>query len=255
MWYADGKKKQDIRNDILEFLRKYAPDLSLPRWEPAIDRQIKLLDRYPLIEINSIEITQKELDTIATLDGRMHRRLAFTLLCIAKFKNAVNSKNNDWASRNDKETFRMANIQKNVVVQSALFRDLRDAGLLQFSKIVDNLNVRVLFIDKGGDPVRIVDDFRNLGNQIHAFEGEPYVKCQECGLWVHQNKWSNRKYCRTCEKYKPIEKKTITCVDCGVDFDVSGIVKKQIRCQACRNEKQKDWQRKSMQKKRKCEVS
>jgi hypothetical protein len=93
--------------------------------------------------------------------------------------------------------------------------------------------VRVLFIDKEGDPARIVDDFRNLGNQIHAIEGEPYVKCQECGLWVQQNKKGNRKYCRGCEKYQPLVRKLILCVDCGDEFEVDGIVKNKNRCDVC----------------------
>ena len=75
-------------------------------------------------------------------------RLLF--LGIAKFKNAINEKNNDWVSCSDKEIFKMANIQKDIIVQSSLFKDLRDAGLIQFSRIVDNLNVRVLLSIKTG---------------------------------------------------------------------------------------------------------
>lgn len=242
MWYADGKSKSDIKKDILEFLSKYAPDLSLPRWELAIDKQIRLLDKYPLIEMDGVGVTQNEIERIIKLEGRMHRRLAFTLLCIAKFKNTVNPKNNDWASCDDKEIFKMANIQKNIVVQSALFRDLRDAGLLQFSKIVDNLNVRVLFIDKTGLPVRLVSDFRNLGNQMHAIEGEPYFKCNECGLWVRQNKWKSRKYCPACEKYKPIERRFIKCETCGREFEVGGKANNKKRCDDCANQRRrKQW--------------
>lgn len=233
MWYADGKSKKQIKDDMLEFLSKYAPDLSLPRWEPAIERQLKLLNRYPLIELDGIGITQGEIDTIRSLYGRMHRRLAFALLCISKFKNIVNPNNNDWVGVGDKEIFKLANIQKNIVGQSALFRDLRDAGLIQFSKIVDNLNVRVMFMDKEALAVHMVDDFRNLGNQFHAIEGGSFVKCQECGLWVRQNKWNNRKYCPECAKYKPIGDKFITCADCGKEFKVNSKANNRKRCDDC----------------------
>jgi DNA-directed RNA polymerase subunit RPC12/RpoP len=233
MWYKDGRSKKQIKTDILSFLKTYAPDLSLPRWENAIDKQIKLLDKYPLIEIGEIGITQKEIDTILKLKSHLHWRLAFTLLCIAKFKNTVNSKNNSWASCNDKEIFRMANIQKNIIEQSKLFRELRDAGLVQYSKIVDNLNVQVLFIDAEGAPVRFVDDFRNLGNQILAIGKEPYFKCHKCGLWVRQNKKGNRKYCRTCENYLSIEKRYMFCADCGREFLVDSKANNRIRCDEC----------------------
>ena len=242
MWYADGKPKKQIKSDIIEFLSKYAPDLSLPRWETAIDRQIKLLDKYPLIEVGCVGITKKEIDTVSNSGGRMHRRLAFTLLGIAKFKNAINEKNNDWVSCSDKEIFKMANIQKDIIVQSSLFKDLRDAGLIQFSRIVDNLNVRVLFIDKDGDVSYSIDDFRNLGNQIHMIEGEPYIKCQECGLCIRQNKWNNKKYCPACAKYKPIEKKFLVCSDCGSEFEVDSKANNRSRCTTCaQDRRRKQW--------------
>lgn len=233
MWYADGKELEDIKKDILEFLKTYAPDLSLPRWEPAIDRQIKLLEKYHLIEVDSIGITQSELGTIQKLDKPMLRKLAFTLLCIAKFKNSVNPKNNDWVSCSDKEIFRLANIQKNIVEQSKLFRELRDANLLRFSKIVDNLNVQMLFIDKEGVPVRFIVDFRNLGNQALAMYDNSYFKCEKCGLWVCQNKNGTKKYCHNCEKYIPIEKKYITCIDCGIEFLINSKDTESVRCGEC----------------------
>ena len=247
MWHADGMSTPDIKNNILSFLSEHAPDLSLPRWEPAIERQIKLLDKFQLIELDEIPITQREIDTILALGGRMHRRLAFTLLCLAKFRNTVNEKNNNWAGRNDKEAMQMANIRQSVVAQAALFRELRNAGLIKFALRVDNLNVQVLFIDTEGETAYSVTDMRNLGNQFHAIEGESFFNCQRCGICTKQNKAGSRKYCLSCEKLIPPDCKSINCVDCNLPHTVLIKDSKRTRCDKCQAtrdlERKREWKR------------
>jgi hypothetical protein len=78
--------------------------------------------------------------------------------------------------------------------------------------------------------------------------------CEKCGKRVVRTH-ANERYCEECAVYQKIEKKIVKCVDCGIEFEVDGIVKKQKRCVDCNLIKQRDWQRQSMQKKRKCEVS
>lgn len=40
--------------------------------------------------------------------------------------------------------------------------------------------------------------------------------------------------CDKCGSYSPIGTKTIKCIDCGKEFEVDGIVKKQKRCEQCK---------------------
>jgi DNA-directed RNA polymerase subunit RPC12/RpoP len=226
------------------------PNFNPVKWQETIERQVKKAKKYSLIEIDFIPITKNELDTIKVINNKPQERLAFTLLCLAKFGNAVNLQNNDWTNREDKEIFRMANIQVSIKKQSAMMNSLRNKGLIQYSRIVDNLNTNVLFIDNESEVILEIEDFRNLGYEYALYCGEKFFKCENCGVLVRQNEKNNKKLCNECSKYQPMETKTIICQDCGKEITVDGIVKKQIRCPECQKKKQLEWQRNSMKKNR-----
>lgn len=201
------------------------PNFNPVKWQETIERQVKKAKKYSLIEIDFIPITKNELDTIKAINNKPQERLAFTLLCLAKFGNAVNLQNNDWTNREDKEIFRMANIQVSVEKQSAMVNSLRNKGLIQYSRIVDNLNTNVLFIDNESEVILEIEDFRNLGYEYALYCGEKFFKCENCGVLVRQNEKNNKKLCNECSRYHPIETKTIICQDCGKEITVDGIVK------------------------------
>ena len=58
-------------------------------------------------------------------------------------------------------------------------------------------------------------------------------------------------YCDECGVYQPIGTKTITCIDCGKEVEVDGIVKNKKRCDECqkiyirklKTEKQREYRR------------
>lgn len=169
-------------------------------WENMIDRAIKLTKRYPLLIIDAIPITVPEMEKIDSIQGRQLRRLAFTLLCIAKFKNASSTEENMWVNTPDNEIMKMANINTSISRQCMLFSELRDMGMIRFSKCVDNTSVEVLF-QEPGDIAMQVSDFRNLGYQYLKYHGEQYFVCSECGLTEKDNssvRGRKKKYCKSC---------------------------------------------------------
>jgi len=64
------------------------------------------------VEIDSIPITDREMDVCEGLGGKMVGRLMFALICYAKFYDALNPHNDGWVNRPDKEVFKAANIVK-----------------------------------------------------------------------------------------------------------------------------------------------
>lgn len=216
------------------------PNFNPVKWQETIERQVKKAKKYSLIEIDFIPITKNELDTIKAINNKPQERLAFTLLCLAKFGNAVNLQNNDWTNREDKEIFRMANIQVSVEKQSAMVNSLRNKGLIQYSRIVDNLNTNVLFIDNESEVILEIEDFRNLGYEYALYCGEKFFKCENCGVLVRQNEKNNKKLCNECSKYQPLEEKVIKCQECKKLFIVKGIVKNVKRCPECQEKADKE---------------
>lgn len=200
-YYLENRySKREIRKLLDAFLTQCDPSVSLVHWSETLDRVVKNVGKFPLIRLDGVRITQKELDKIESLGGKQVRRLAFTLLCVAKYWDAVSESNNHWVNSPDKEIMQMANINTSIKRQSLMFAELRDAGLIKFSKKIDNLNVQVLFIEPGETAIHI-QDFRNLGYQYLKHYGEPYFDCVNCGLTVkiqEPTRGRRQKYCPSC---------------------------------------------------------
>lgn len=199
-YYANGYRKQEIRKKLATLLLQSDPSASLCSWSGTLDRLAAGAGRYKLIRVEKVTVTCGELERIGELGGTQLRRLAFTLLCLSKYWDAANPRNNHWVNSPDKEIMAMANIKTSVRRQSELFAALMEAGLIRFSRKVDNLNVCVLFSEDGKGELEVVE-FRNLGYQYSMHMGGAFFVCENCGLTVpadSQTKGRRRKYCRDC---------------------------------------------------------
>lgn len=199
-YYENRYTKREIRKQLDTFLTQCDPNVTLVKWSDMLDKIVKGVGKYPLIKVNEILISEPELERILTLEGKQLRRLAFTLLCVAKYWDEASATNNHWVNTPDKEIMQMANISTSIKRQSAMFNDLRSAGLIRFSKKIDNLNVQVLFIESGENAIRITD-LRNLGYQYLKHYGEPYFECSACGITTkiaEPRRGRRQKYCSSC---------------------------------------------------------
>lgn len=203
-YYIDnGIPKGQVRKMLDMFLIQCDPTASIPKWTATMDAAMARALKYDAVDIKSIDITQPELDRINMLDGKQIKRLAFTLLCLAKYWDNISKNKDHWVNNKDCDIMRMANINTSIKRQSLMYFNLNAAGLIQFSKKVDNTNVRVCFI-QDGEPVIHITDFRNLGYQYLKYLGEPYFECGNCGIttkYDHPNNKNSRwkqKYCKTC---------------------------------------------------------
>ena len=195
--------RKEVRRLLDEFLLQCEPTASLVTWSDTLDNAAKYAAKYPLIMIEEIIVTKPEMEKIDALPGKQLRRLAFSLLCIAKYLYAVSPNTSYWVGTPDNEIMKMANINTSIKRQSSMFGQLKDAGMIRFSKKIDNLSVQVLFVEEGETAVRITD-FRNLGYQYMKYHGEPYFECANCGITTkivnpeNRNSSWKQKYCREC---------------------------------------------------------
>lgn len=187
-YYFENKySKREVRKLLDQFLMQCNPDASLVHWSETLDKIVRSAQRYPLIQIDHIYISENELEKISALDSRQLRRLAFTMICVVKYWNIISPNNNCWLNTSDKEIFQMANINVSSKQHDLMYGALREAGFIRLSKRIDNLNVQVLFVDpEYHDDERgfFVRDFRNLGYQYMRYCGEPFYECQNCGIVV-----------------------------------------------------------------------
>lgn len=197
-----GYDNELTRRKLEEFILMCDRSASLPKWSDSLQIALKRASKYPAVELDYLVITRAEKAIVDSLRGIQAKRLAFTLLCLAKYYDlSRGEENNHWVSAKDSEIMRMANISTSTVRQSALFSELREQGLIQFSKMVDNTNVRVTFIDDSSEESARVFDLRNLGYQYMSLDRPGFFVCQSCGLTdkiKNPNKGRPQKYCEHC---------------------------------------------------------
>lgn len=196
-YLEQGNKPAQTRRLLETFILSCDPSASLSKWSDTIDAALVKAKRTPSVQITGVTITQPEMNLILSIEGRQAQRLAFTLMCLAKYQTAVNPSSNGWVNGKDSEIMNLANIKNSIKRQSAIYNMLNKIGFIEFSKRVDNTNVRVChYID--GAPAITITDFRNLGYQFNDYCGEEgYIKCSVCGIMVKRT-GRTQKYCPTC---------------------------------------------------------
>ena len=196
-----GASKREARLQLEAFLKQCDPTASIPKWSTMLDYAVSKALKYGIIEIDCVNVSKNELERINSLDGRPIKRLAFTLLCLAKYWDAVNPNGDHWVINKDTEIMKLANINTSIRRQSAMFAELNKLGMVQFSKKIDNTSIRVCFIEEGETAMSLCD-FRDLGYQYLMYMGEPYYACESCGAIIKKNSKSTvgrkSKYCPEC---------------------------------------------------------
>lgn len=238
-YYSQGMKRKAVCIELQKFLDVAYPKYSLNKsyWINFIEQISTKNSKEKLFESGGVWITEKEFESIEKLHNKILGKLAFTLLCIAKINNQKNPNNNNWVNMDIKEIFKLANISCSMDLRAKRIGVIIHSGLAEFAKRVDNLNLKVLFINEESEKKFIVNDFRDLGNEYLYRIGENYIRCAECGKLVKNNKFGNKKYCSACASYIPQETKQIKCIDCGKIFLVDARITNKCRCEECQKKK------------------
>ena len=90
--------KQPTMEKLHAFMQQNSKNYNPALWEKLIEDISNKAAKYPLREIDSIGITQNELDRIAALQNQKYQTLLFTMLCYAKLYDTVSEHNNGWVN-------------------------------------------------------------------------------------------------------------------------------------------------------------
>lgn len=182
------------------------PNYNKVDWIDIIEKYAGKAGKYSLTECNGIWITQNEITTIESINNKVLERLAFTLLCLAKFHNFKNKDNNNWVTEEGSEIFRLANISTSAFDKELRFNKLKELNLISYAKKINNLNIQVLYVDDDSENIFLVKDFRSLGNEWRLYKGEKYIRCESCGMLVRKTN-NKKKYCKDCAKIHSAQRK------------------------------------------------
>lgn len=218
-YYTQIKNENNNRTYelIVENLLNIFPCFDVYEWSEFIKKVIKNSKKYPIKEVDKVPVTQKEIDVIKSIPVKRLQKLAFTYLVVGKYNYLVNG--NGWVNVSYDAIMKMAGIHwTNNLKRCYDVHELYVMKLLSVSKKIDDIKVKIEFIDINGEEVIGIRTFNKLG-------------------WF----W---------DRYLKNEVKI--CVDCGEFFEVKGKSRRsKIRCDECQHEINKKCWKTSKQKSRK----
>lgn len=197
LYHEKNIRKTRIIKELNNIMQMYYPHYNSLDWSATLEKYANKAGRYPLCECEGIWVTENELKTIEEIHNKVLERLSFSLLCLAKFKNFRNPNNNNWVNYSNGEIYSMACINTTAFDKDLKFNSLKELGLIEYAKKVDNLNIQVLFIDDNSKNALFVSDFRKLGYEWRLYKGEKYIRCADCNILV-KNTNGKRRYCKDC---------------------------------------------------------
>lgn len=195
-----GYTKSQVRKEMDNFLLKCDPTASIVLWDGLIESAYKTAKNGNAVNIGKIAISIDEMEIIKSIPKKQTQRLAFTLLCLSKYWNILTNKTSYWVNTPYKDIMKMANINTGLKRQCQMYGELREYGLVKFSRKVNNASTQVLFATDGETALE-VSNFHNLGYQYQKYLGEPFFVCQSCGHTEkikHNGAGRPQKYCDSC---------------------------------------------------------
>ena len=93
-------------------------------------------------------ITNNEVKLIKELKDKTLERIMFTLVCLAKYFDLINSKNNHWVALDIKAIFYISGLKRTKVDQIKILRKLKELDYIEFSKNIVSNSIRVKAIEK-----------------------------------------------------------------------------------------------------------
>lgn len=209
-FFEHGYNKEQVKERLREHIARCGESPSLNVWNDTINMAIKRASKTKLIQIDYLPIYKSELDKIETLSGIRCKRLAFTLLCLSKYRDALNENNDHWVCYEHSDIMKMANIKDSLKEQARMYRQMTTRGYLFFPDKVDSISMKVLYSDESGEEAIRITNMKNLGYQYLKYIGEPYFECACCGNTVKIDNEFGRpqKYCKECATIIHAQQKT-----------------------------------------------
>lgn len=203
----DAQVLQFDREQIEEHLRAFCShnyrDVSLNYMENKITYYAGVAGEVPLLKLDSVPITETEMNIIAGLKTLTTQSIAFSALALAKFE-TLKFPNVDYWLKGDRwgEISRRADVTITEEKMGYELHKLKQAGMIAFPKRIDSCNVHILYASPMDAEDVVMElqnmDYHNLGYAMRAYWGEPFIRCCECGKWIRQSKNGRRKYCDDC---------------------------------------------------------
>lgn len=204
-----SKENQDIhflQQKIIEFCTKWNDQFIPAQNESLILSTIKQVQKQitngKSFEFNTnVIIYKSEYETIVALKDKQLQKLAFVLVCLAKWRNANYIYINSKSSIKLKDIFELAEIKCSKKEQALMLHRLNSCGFTDV-QLKPLLKLFIPSICPVGD---VVLEFKIGYNLLQYYKDISYPHCKRCGN-AFERMANNQIYCKECGKIIKNEK-------------------------------------------------
>lgn len=199
-----GYKTQPLKAEIERFIADNFPNISVKAKKKIVESALDASRKYPLYEINQITITKAEMARIKNLTStvvknpRLHK-LAFTLLCLAKYS-ALRGGKDGWVNAKWVDIFAAANLRglsterKKIIISALIANNYIYVPLLSDKSCYKLIATQD---EPNSAPEVCVDNVNEAGLIFEEYNGKRFTKCQMCGCRVAITN-GRAHYCKPC---------------------------------------------------------
>lgn len=247
----------DNYQHTVEWMIQYHGNFDESYYSNLIADAIKRAHKNEFYNIDSIAITQSELDIISSLDNLRAEKVLFVLLCMAKQQSVANGFTNGLVKYSLPSLCKDARISVPAEDREYILHNIVQHGLIGYPKKNNTQCLIVNFIDNVGEPVLHIDelDCEELAYVYLNWKnnGTGYTRCEHCGRLIRKTKSNPKRFCEVCTGIigdVADNMKVISCIDCGKSICVSKLNTKTCRCEECQEQYRKGYMKDLMREKR-----
>ena len=253
--YVRGLSSTESYAAIVDYMKKNYAEFSEVGSYKDIHGCIKDAPKGVWKNIDKVIITKEELQKIQALDDIRKEKLAFVLLADAKYDNAYKNSHQNLSFISNSELYRLARVTMPIKERSMFLHFLYTDNLVEVDLNPNFTGKKLTYVSSTDDDVALElteNNYKELAFTYMNWKNGGYKECKCCGRLFKAK--TNAQYCKQCSpKYQPKETKEIACIDCGMTFITSGVVKNKYRCDDCqekyirklKTEKQREYRNRS----------
>lgn len=202
-------------NAIVEYMSRNYKDFSEFAYQKDILGCIRDVEKTPWKNIDVINVTKSEMDIILTLDDIRKQKIAFILLCTAKYRDAYNENNGHKTDISVTDLYKMARVVLPQKERTVFLHFLIQEQLVEKHTFAGVKNKKVLFVSENFDDEVVLSlrevDFLELAYIYMDYISDHvgYSYCEKCRRMIKNSKTKPKKYCESCAKEVLTEQKRL----------------------------------------------
>ena len=237
------KNDDESYSSIVKWLERHHEIFSEHGYSNIISDCIKKAVKKPFYYIDSVKLTKKEMDVIASQNNLRYEKILFVLLCMAKVQKVSYGFDNGLISYSITDLFKTARVSVPVDEREKILHEFLKLELIGLPVKNDTRCLFIQFMDELEDDVVLELNEQDCGELAYAYlkyTGKSKVfRCFKCGKLIKQSKKFGD-MCKGCQDSQSSHRQ-IWCIDCGDIVYIDNIKdSRTCRCEQChRKERQR----------------